>query len=326
MRSLIINSTIALTIGFVLDLIFGDPYWLPHPIRFIGNLISNGEKLIRGNKEKSAEKQRVEGVILAVSVIVISTIIPIIILVAARMINNYLALAIESFMCYQILATKGLKTESMKVYNKLAEEDLEGARYAVSMIVGRDTKALDEAGVAKAAVETVAENTSDGIIAPMIFMAIGGAPLGFFYKAINTLDSMIGYKNDKYLNFGRFAAKLDDIANYIPARISAYLMIFASFILGFNYKGAFNIYSRDKYNHASPNSAHTESVCAGALNIQLAGNAYYFGKLYEKPTIGDDLRPINYDDIKKANKLLYATAFICLAAVEIIKWAIIVIS
>ena len=321
-----INSTIALAIGFILDLIFGDPYWLPHPIRFIGNLISNGEKLIRGNKEKSAERQRVEGVILAVSVIVISTIIPIIILVAARMINNYLGLAIESFMCYQILATKGLKTESMKVYNKLAEEDLEGARYAVSMIVGRDTKALDEAGVAKAAVETVAENTSDGIIAPMIFMAIGGAPLGFLYKAINTLDSMIGYKNDKYLNFGRFAAKLDDIANYIPARISAYLMIFASFILGFNYKGAFNIYSRDKYNHASPNSAHTESVCAGALNVQLAGNAYYFGKLYEKPTIGDDLRPINYDDIKKANKLLYATAFICLAAVEIIKWAIIVIS
>ena len=321
-----INSTIALAIGFILDLIFGDPYWLPHPIRFIGNLISNGEKLIRGNKEKSAERQRVEGVILAVSVIVISTIIPIIILVAARMINNYLALAIESFMCYQILATKGLKTESMKVYKKLAEEDLEGARYAVSMIVGRDTKALDEAGVAKAAVETVAENTSDGIIAPMIFMAIGGAPLGFLYKAINTLDSMIGYKNDKYLNFGRFAAKLDDIANYIPARISAYLMIFASFILGFNYKGAFNIYSRDKYNHASPNSAHTESVCAGALNVQLAGNAYYFGKLYEKPTIGDDLRPINYDDIKKANKLLYATAFICLAAVEIIKWAIIVIS
>ena len=321
-----INSTIALAIGFILDLIFGDPYWLPHPIRFIGNLISNGEKLIRGNKEKSAERQRVEGVILAVSVIVISTIIPIIILVAARMINNYLGLAIESFMCYQILATKGLKTESMKVYKKLAEEDLEGARYAVSMIVGRDTKALDEAGVAKAAVETVAENTSDGIIAPMIFMAIGGAPLGFLYKAINTLDSMIGYKNDKYLNFGRFAAKLDDIANFIPARISAYLMIFASFILGFNYKGAYKIYSRDKYNHASPNSAHTESVCAGALNIQLAGNAYYFGKLYEKPTIGDDLRPINYDDIKKANKLLYATAFICLAAVEIIKWAIIVIS
>lgn len=321
-----INSTIALAIGFILDLIFGDPYWLPHPIRFIGNLISNGEKLIRGNKEKSAERQRVEGVILAVSVIVISTIIPIIILVAARMINNYLGLAIESFMCYQILATKGLKTESMKVYKKLAEEDLEGARYAVSMIVGRDTKALDEAGVAKAAVETVAENTSDGIIAPMIFMAIGGAPLGFLYKAINTLDSMIGYKNDKYLNFGRFAAKLDDIANFIPARISAYLMIFASFILGFNYKGAYKIYRRDKYNHASPNSAHTESVCAGALNIQLAGNAYYFGKLYEKPTIGDDLRPINYDDIKKANKLLYATAFICLAAVEIIKWAIIVIS
>lgn len=321
-----INSTIALAIGFILDLIFGDPYWLPHPIRFIGNLISNGEKLIRGNKEKSAERQRVEGVILAVSVIVISTIIPIIILVAARMINNYLGLAIESFMCYQILATKGLKTESMKVYKKLAEEDLEGARYAVSMIVGRDTKALDEAGVAKAAVETVAENTSDGIIAPMIFMAIGGAPLGFLYKAINTLDSMIGYKNDKYLNFGRFAAKLDDIANFIPARISAYLMIFASFILGFNYKGAYKIYSRDKYNHASPNSAHTESVCAGALNVQLAGNAYYFGKLYEKPTIGDDLRPINYDDIKKANKLLYATAFICLAAVEIIKWAIIVIS
>ena len=226
-------------------------------------------------------------------------------------------------MCYQILATKSLKVESMKVYDELAKNDLPSARKAVSMIVGRDTKDLTFSGVAKAAVETVAENTSDGIIAPMIFIAIGGAPMGFFYKAINTMDSMVGYKNEKYMNFGRFAAKLDDVVNYLPARISAYQMILSSFFLRYDYKNAFKIYKRDRYNHASPNSAQTESVCAGALDIQLAGNAYYFGKLYEKPTIGDNIREINYDDIKKANRLLYCTSFISIVIISIIKITII---
>ena len=316
-------SLVALVMGYILDLIFGDPYWMPHPVRFIGNLISILEKVIRRFMPKTKRGEYIGGIILTVMVVSISMVIPLVIILMAKSINTYLALTVETFMCYQILATKSLKVESMKVYDELAKNDLPSARKAVSMIVGRDTKDLTFSGVAKAAVETVAENTSDGIIAPMIFIAIGGAPMGFFYKAINTLDSRVGYKNERYINFGRFAAKLDDVVNYLPARISAYQMILSSFFLRYDYKNAFKIYKRDRYNHASPNSAQTESVCAGALDIQLAGNAYYFGKLYEKPTIGDDIREINYDDIKKANRLLYCTSFISIVIISIIKITII---
>lgn len=316
-------SLVALVMGYILDLIFGDPYWMPHPVRFIGNLISILEKVIRRFMPKTKRGEYIGGIIITVMVVSISMVIPLVIILMAKSINTYLALTVETFMCYQILATKSLKVESMKVYDELAKNDLPSARKAVSMIVGRDTKDLTFSGVAKAAVETVAENTSDGIIAPMIFIAIGGAPMGFFYKAINTMDSMVGYKNEKYMNFGRFAAKLDDVVNYLPARISAYQMILSSFFLRYDYKNAFKIYKRDRYNHASPNSAQTESVCAGALDIQLAGNAYYFGKLYEKPTIGDDIREINYDDIKKANRLLYCTSIISIVIISVIKITII---
>lgn len=316
-------SLVALVMGYILDLIFGDPYWMPHPVRFIGNLISLLEKVIRRFISKTKRGEYIGGIILTAIVVSISMVIPLIIILIAKTINKYLALIVESFMCYQILATKSLKVESMKVYDELAKNDLPSARKAVSMIVGRDTKDLTFSGVAKAAVETVAENTSDGIIAPMIFIAIGGAPMGFFYKAINTMDSMVGYKNERYINFGRFAAKLDDVVNYLPARISAYQMILSSFFLRYDYKNAFKIYKRDRYNHASPNSAQTESVCAGALDVQLAGNAYYFGKLYEKPTIGDDIREINYDDIKKANRLLYCTSIISIVIISVIKITII---
>lgn len=316
-------SLVALVMGYILDLIFGDPYWMPHPVRFIGNLISILEKVIRRFMPKTKRGEYIGGIILTVMVVSISMVIPLVIILMAKSINTYLALTVETFMCYQILATKSLKVESMKVYDELAKNDLPSARKAVSMIVGRDTKDLTFSGVAKAAVETVAENTSDGIIAPMIFIAIGGAPMGFFYKAINTMDSMVGYKNERYINFGRFAAKLDDVVNYLPARISAYQMILSSFFLRYDYKNAFKIYKRDRYNHASPNSAQTESVCAGALDIQLAGNAYYFGKLYEKPTIGDDIREINYDDIKKANRLLYCTSIISIVIISVIKITII---
>ena len=316
-------SLVALVMGYILDLIFGDPYWMPHPVRFIGNLISILEKVIRRFMPKTKRGEYIGGIILTVMVVSISMVIPLVIILMAKSINTYLALTVETFMCYQILATKSLKIESMKVYDELAKNDLPSARKAVSMIVGRDTKDLTFSGVAKAAVETVAENTSDGIIAPMIFIAIGGAPMGFFYKAINTMDSMVGYKNEKYMNFGRFAAKLDDVVNYLPARISAYQMILSSFFLRYDYKNAFKIYKRDRYNHASPNSAQTESVCAGALDVQLAGNAYYFGKLYEKPTIGDNIREINYDDIKKANRLLYCTSIISIVIISVIKITII---
>ena len=237
-------------------------------------------------------------------------------------IHTVLGIVVETFLCYQMLAVKSLKDESMRVYEELKKQDLPGARNAVSMIVGRDTKSLSAAGVTKAAVETIAENTSDGIIAPLFYMAIGGPALMFLYKGINTMDSMVGYKNDKYLNFGRYAAKLDDIANYIPARISAWLMILASMCAGFDWKNAKKIFLRDRYNHASPNSAQTEAVMAGALDIQLAGNAFYFGKLYEKPTIGDALREVEIEDIPRANRLLYVSAALGTAFFALIRMGI----
>lgn len=303
----------ACIIGFVIDLIVGDPHWLYHPVRLIGKLISNTEKLVRRCFPKTKVGERIAGIVLAIVVMVISTGVPLGILVICYKTNTYLGIAIESIFCYQLLATKSLKVESMKVYRAIKDKDMEKARYAVSMIVGRDTKSLDAVGITKATVETIAENTSDGSIAPLIAIIIGGAPLGFLYKSINTMDSMIGYKNDKYINLGRFAAKLDDVVNYMPARFSAFMMILSAYMLGMDGKNAYRIYKRDRYKHASPNSAHTESVCAGALRVRLAGDAYYFGKLHKKEYIGDALREIETEDIKRANRLLYMCAILSFA-------------
>lgn len=300
----------AILIGFILDLIFGDPHWLPHPVRLIGFLILKGEKLLRRLMPKS---EFAGGVLLTIFVTGISFAVPLLILYVAGIWSIYAKIAIEAIFCYQILATKSLKTESMRVYKYLIKGDMANSRKYLSWIVGRDTDQLDESQIAKAAVETVAENTSDGVIAPMIFMILGGAPLGFFYKAVNTLDSMIGYKNEKYLYFGRFAAKLDDVLNFIPAIFSAYMMIFSSFIVGLNFKNAMKIYRRDKHNHSSPNSAKTEAVAAGALDLQLAGDAYYFGKLVKKQTIGDNNKEVRPQAIKIANRLMYATAITSMA-------------
>ena len=253
------------------------------------------------------------GMLLAFTVIFATFAMSVIIIVAAYSINLYAGVIAEAVMTWQILATKCLRVESMRVYDALRTDGVDAGRRAVSMIVGRDTSVLDAAGVTRAAVETIAENTSDGVIAPMLYTAIGGPVLGFVYKAVNTMDSMLGYKNDKYMYFGRFAARLDDVVNFIPARISAYLMIAAAFIGGrqFDGKNAYSIFKRDRFNHASPNSAQTESVCAGALRVQLAGDAVYFGKLVKKKYIGDGLREIEYEDIKRANRLMYITAFLC---------------
>lgn len=305
--------------GFVLDMIFGDPYWLPHPIRFIGMLISVIEKMLRKLFPKTAKGEFIAGVFLVIVVLLISTGIPFGLLFVSYKVNLWLGIVVESIMCYQLLATKCLKKESMKVYDALKKGDTEGARTAVSMIVGRDTAVLDETGITKAAVETVAENTSDGSIAPLIFIVLGGAALGFFYKAVNTMDSMVGYKNEKYLYFGRTAAKLDDFLNFIPSRISAMIMILSAYCLRYNSKGAWKIWRRDRLKHASPNSAQTEAVCAGALNIQLAGDASYFGKLYKKQTIGDSICAISPEHIKEANRLLYSTAILTLGIVSTLK-------
>ena len=243
-------------------------------------------------------------------VVTVSAGIPLLVLHLAYGANCWLGLLLETILCAQILATKSLKTESMKVYQALQTGDLSKARYAVSMIVGRDTQYLDEAGVTRAAVETVAENTSDGIIAPMLFLAIGGAPLGFFYKAVNTMDSMLGYVEMPYKNVGLVPAKMDDVFNYIPARISAFLMLAAGGFLGMDVKNGWKIFKRDRYNHSSPNSAQTESVCAGLLGLRLAGDAWYHGVLHKKKFIGDPIRQIVPEDIPLACRLLYGTAFL----------------
>lgn len=305
--------------GFVLDLLIGDPHFIPHPVRLIGSLISFLDKRLNSDagynsseNEANLSKYK-KGMLLAFTVIITTFAVSALILVAAYSINLYAGVIVESVMTWQILATKCLRVESMRVYDALRTDGVEAGRRAVSMIVGRDTSVLDAAGVTRAAVETIAENTSDGVIAPMLYTAIGGPVLGFVYKAVNTMDSMLGYKNDKYMYFGRFAARLDDVVNFIPARISAYLMIAAAFIGGrqFDGKNAYRIFKRDRFNHASPNSAQTESVCAGALRVQLAGDAVYFGKLVKKKYIGDGLREIEYEDIKRVNRLMYITAFLC---------------
>lgn len=309
---------IALTLGFLLDLLLGDPLWLPHPIRGFGRLIEGLEKPLRRQAGQEKGKLLRNGCLLTILVLLLVTGAAFFVLFIAYGLSPWAGLAAETLMCYQMLAARGLKTESMKVYAALSADDVEGARQAVSMIVGRDTQKLDAAGITRAAVETVAENTADGSIAPMLYMAFGGAALGFFYKAVNTMDSMIGYKNEKYLYFGRAAARLDDVCNYLPSRLAALLMLAAGFFTGMDYKGGWRVWRRDNRNHASPNSAQTESAAAGCLNIRLAGDAWYFGRLYEKPYIGDDIRPVEITDIVRANRLLYGASWLLMLLIILI--------
>ena len=315
-------SLLAILAGFLLDLLIGDPHQLYHPVRLVGKLITLLERLLRRCFPGTERGERAAGLCLAILVPAITGAAALALLYIGGRISPWLAFALEVIMSYQLFAVRALRDESMKVYRELRREDLPGARRAVSMIVGRDTERLDEQGVTKAAVETVAENTSDGIIAPMFYMAIGGPVLAWLYKSINTMDSMVGYKNETYLNFGRYAAKLDDVVNFIPARISAVMMILSCFPCRFDAKGAARIFRRDRLNHASPNSAQTEAVMAGALDVQLAGDAWYFGKLYKKDTIGDPLRPVEPEDIPRANRLLYVSAALSLAVFLLARWGI----
>lgn len=306
-------SLYALLIGFGMDLILGDPHGFPHPVAAIGKLISGLEKRLRRLFPATVRGENIAGGVLWVLVAGLSTVVPAFVLWGCRLVSPWLRLVVESAMCWQILATKSLRVESMKVYTALETGDLQASRYAVSMIVGRDVSRLDEAGVARAAVETVAENTSDGVVAPLVFLALGGAPLGFFYKAVNTMDSMLGYVEPPYKNIGLVPARLDDVMNFLPARLSALLMLAAGALLGMDAKQGWKIFRRDRFNHASPNSAQTESVCAGLLGLRLAGDAWYYGVLHKKPYIGDALRDIEHRDIPRACRLLYGTAFFALA-------------
>lgn len=316
------TSLLAVILGFVIDRILGDPAWLYHPVRLIGKWIEVLEAALRKMAGKEKGKLLICGAVLWFAVAVVSTGIPLGLLTLARKVHPACGFLLESFWCGQILAGKSLKTESKKVYDKLAERDLPGARYAVSMIVGRDTENLSEEGVTKAAVETVAENTSDGVIAPLLYLLLGGATLGFFYKAVNTMDSMVGYRNEKYQYFGRFAARMDDVCNYLPARIAAVLMIGSAWIWRMDGKNAWKIYLRDRKKSASPNAAQTESVCAGALRVQLGGDAWYFGRLHHKETLGDPVRAVEPMDIRRAGRLMDGTAVLCLVIFGLLKFAV----
>jgi adenosylcobinamide-phosphate synthase len=317
-----VEHFVAFLLGVIIDRIVGDPHWMPHPIRLMGRVIALLDKAFMGEKEaepanavRNKKAEFFKGMLLWFIVIALTFCVSFAICFGAYRVNRFLGIAIEAILTAYCLAAKNLKDESMKVSEALADDGLAAGRKAVSMIVGRDVDCLDEAGVIRAAVETVAENTSDGVIAPMICCFIGGPVFGLVYKAVNTMDSMLGYHNDRYEYFGKVAAKMDDVFNFLPSRISALLMILAAFVCGRDYSGkeAFRIFKRDRYNHKSPNSAQTESALAGAMSLRLAGDASYFGEIVKKPYIGDDIRPIEREDIARACRLMYGTEALCVA-------------
>lgn len=333
---IIIYHIIAFVIGCALDCIIGDPYNLPHPIRLIGRVIAFLDRSFLGDKhaakaktdslddgmesEHKRNREVILGIITWIIVVLSTGLATLLVCCIAYRMHVVIGIIVEAILTCYIMAAKSLADESHKVLRAVESGDIDAARYAVSMIVGRDTNVLSMEGVIKATVETVAENTSDGVIAPLLYTCLGGPVLGLAYKAINTMDSMIGYHNDRYEYYGKAAAIADDVANYIPARISAYLMIAASALSykEYDYKEAYRIYKRDRYNHKSPNSAHCESVCAGALRVQLAGDASYLGVIVKKPYIGDATRLIEADDINRAIKLMRLTAVLTFVLLVIV--------
>lgn len=307
------ETLIALLVGFALDLLLGDPQGFPHPVVWMGRGIAWGERQLRRCFPATPQGERLAGAALWVAMVTLSALLPALVLWGLGRCSPWLRLAAESLCCWQILAVRSLRTEVMGVYRALQTGDLARSRTAVARIVGRDTQRLDHAGVTKAAVETVAENTCDGVVAPLVFLALGGAPLGFFYKAVNTMDSMLGYTEPPYRHFGLVPARADDAANFLPARLSALLMLAAGGLLGWPVAQGWRIFRRDRRRHASPNAGQTESVCAGLLGIQLAGDAWYHGVRHEKPTIGDPLRPVEDEDIPRTCRLMTLTALLTLA-------------
>ncbi len=318
---MLVYSAAAILIGFLLDLLVGDPQGWPHVVRFFGWLVTRFERLFYPLKNK-----RAGGVLLVVCVLTIATGLPLAVILLSWKLSPWAYLCLESLLIWQLLAIKSLRVESDLVYRALKSGDLPAARKAVSRIVGRDTDALNEQGVARAAVETVAENASDGVIAPMLYILLGGGVLGCFYKTVNTMDSMIGYRSERYLDFGRAAARLDDAVNFVPSRLAALLMIAGSKLCGLDAKHAVFIWKRDRRKHKSPNSAQTESVAAGALRVRLAGDACYFGKPVKKPFIGDDLRLIEPEDIRRMHRLLYAASWLMLFFIILLRGVIVLAS
>lgn len=307
--------------AFVLDLVVGDPYWFPHPVRLMGKYISLVERSVR-KLAYSAVGLKAGGIFLTITTVLLFYGAAFFLLEAARTVHVWMYYFFNIILMWMCLAAKCLQTESMKVFYALQEGDLTGARKFLSFIVGRDTAQLDASEVTKAAVETVVENTSDGIVAPLFYMLLGGAPLALAYKAINTMDSMVGYKNEKYRDFGWAAARLDDVANFIPARITGFFLVLAAFFLRLNYRGSWRVLLRDRQNHSSPNCGYTEAAVAGALGIQLGGCHTYFNKLVDKPTLGDDTRPVEKNDIGRAVQMMYLSSLLVLLFFSFIIWSV----
>lgn len=298
-------NILIMILGYIMDLVFGDPYWFPHPVRFIGKLISKTEKFIR--KHAKSEKSLKYWGILMWLVPVVTTALVTALIVKIASFNKYVEIFVSAFIIYTTLSTKCLKDEATKIYNVLETGDIKKSRVQLSYIVGRDTTNLSQSEIIRATVETVAENTVDGTISPMFYGFLFSPVGAMTYKAINTLDSMVGYKNDKYLNLGCVSAKLDDVANFIPARLTAIFMPLGAFLCGMNGLNSFKIAIRDRKNHKSPNCAFAEGAAAGAIGVQLGGTNIYFGKEVYKPTIGDKKRELENYDIVRMNKLMYAT-------------------
>ncbi len=309
--------------GFALDLLCGDPAWLLHPVVVMGRYITSFERFVRARLPKTPKGELLGGALLALTLPLLTLCVTLGACRLARRIHWALELALETFWCAQALAARGLASESRNVSEALQGNKLDSARTAVGRIVGRDTARLDAEGVAKAAVETVAENFSDGVAAPMLCMFLGGAPLAMVYKSINTMDSMVGYTSERYLYFGRFAAKLDDLANYLPSRIAALFLIFAAALTGQDAKSAWRVWRRDANKHLSPNAGQTEAACAGALGVQLGGDAWYFGEKHEKAALGDATRRCEPEDILKTNRMmLCGSVLLCLACAAVRLWIV----
>ena len=302
---------IKIWIAYVLDLIFGDPQNVIHPVQVIGKIISTGEKILLRKKYKF-----LAGAVL--NIFTVSITYTLMYLISKSVKISVFFMIIEIYLMYTIFSINSLAREGNRVYRILKEGDIEKARKDLSYLVSRDTEMMDEKMIIRSTMETISENTVDGIVAPMFYMFLGGMPLAMAYKAINTLDSMVGYKNEKYMEFGKFSAKVDDVANFIPARITGILIVLASMILGYDYKNSLKIFLRDRKNHSSPNSAHSEASVAGALGVQFGGKVSYFGKEINKPTIGDKTKEFELEDIRKNIRIMYVTSFLSLVMFSVI--------
>ena len=316
-----LTLVIKIWIAYVLDLIFGDPQNIIHPVQIIGKMINIGEKSLLGKKYKSDRKYKFfAGMILNITII--SLTYGITYLIHRTSENSIIFTVAEIYLMYTIFSINSLAREGNRVYNILKEGNIEKARKDLSYLVSRDTETMDEKMIIRSTMETISENTVDGIVAPMLYMFLGGLPLSMTYKAINTFDSMVGYKNEKYMDFGKFSAKLDDVANFIPARITGILIVIASMILGYDYKNSLKIFIRDRKNHSSPNSGHAEAGVAGALGVQFGGRVSYFGKEVDKPVIGDKIKDFELEDIKKNIKIMYVASFLSLVMFSVISLGI----